>query len=75
METSNVMPRNRTDPNEFLPLSNLSFHVLLALGAGPSHGYAVGKDSISSVPPAGPKMSVESKPLSGLHTRPYTIGH
>ena len=38
------MPRNRTDPNEFLPLSNLSFHVLLALGAGPSHGYAVGKD-------------------------------
>lgn len=26
------------------PLSNLSFHVLLALGEGASHGYAVGKE-------------------------------
>jgi DNA-binding PadR family transcriptional regulator len=26
------------------PLSDLSFHVLLALGAGPLHGYAIGKD-------------------------------
>lgn len=32
------------DPTTFLPLSNLSFHVLLALGAGPSHGYAIGKE-------------------------------
>lgn len=32
------------NPEEFLPLSDLSFHVLLALGAGPSHGYAVGKE-------------------------------
>ena len=31
-------------PAELLPLSDLSFHILLALGAGPSHGYAVGKD-------------------------------
>jgi DNA-binding PadR family transcriptional regulator len=26
------------------PLSDLAFHVLLALGDGPSHGYAIGKD-------------------------------
>ena len=30
--------------SELLPLSNLSFHILLALGEGPSHGYAVGKE-------------------------------
>jgi len=28
----------------FLPLSNLSFHILLALGAGDGHGYAIGKE-------------------------------
>ena len=38
------MPRKLLEPNDFLPLSNLSFHILLALGEGPSHGYAVGKD-------------------------------
>lgn len=38
------MKPDRRDPNEFLPLSNLSFHILLALGDGPSHGYAVGKE-------------------------------
>lgn len=27
-----------------LPLSDLAFHILLALGEGPSHGYAIGKD-------------------------------
>ncbi len=32
------------EPNDFLPLSNLSFHVLLALGDGAAHGYAIGKD-------------------------------
>jgi DNA-binding PadR family transcriptional regulator len=26
------------------PLSDLAFHILLALGDGPSHGYAIGKD-------------------------------
>jgi DNA-binding PadR family transcriptional regulator len=31
-----------TDPVPALP--DLVFHVLLALGAGPSHGYAIGKD-------------------------------
>lgn len=31
------------DPEEFLPLSVLSFHVLLALGTAPAHGYAIGK--------------------------------
>jgi DNA-binding PadR family transcriptional regulator len=25
-------------------LSDLAFHILLALGSGPSHGYAIGKD-------------------------------
>ena len=38
------MPNARIDPASFLPLTNLSFHVLLALGDGPAHGYAIGKD-------------------------------
>jgi DNA-binding PadR family transcriptional regulator len=25
-------------------LSDLAFHILIALGSGPSHGYAIGKD-------------------------------
>ncbi len=29
---------------DFLPLSNLSFHILLALGDTSSHGYAIGKE-------------------------------
>ncbi len=29
---------------DFLPLSNLSFHILLALGGASSHGYAIGKE-------------------------------
>jgi DNA-binding PadR family transcriptional regulator len=32
------------DPQDYLPLTDLSFHVLLALGAGALHGYAIGKD-------------------------------
>ena len=32
------------DPLNFLPLTNLAFHVLLALGDGPAHGYAIGKE-------------------------------
>ena len=31
------------EPSSFLPLSNLSFHVLLALTSGPAHGYGIGK--------------------------------
>lgn len=31
-------------PTQFLPLGNLSFHILLALGAGERHGYAIGKE-------------------------------
>lgn len=27
-----------------MPLGDLAFHILLALGAGSSHGYAIGKD-------------------------------
>lgn len=38
------MSRKPLEPNDFLPFSNLSFHILLALGEGPSHGYAMGKD-------------------------------
>jgi DNA-binding PadR family transcriptional regulator len=30
------------DPPQALP--DLTFHILLALGEGPSHGYAIGKD-------------------------------
>jgi DNA-binding PadR family transcriptional regulator len=29
-------------PDDFLPLKPVWFHVLLALGDGPSHGYAIG---------------------------------
>ena len=38
------MHRKSLEPNDFLPLSNLSFHVLISLGEAPSHGYAIGKD-------------------------------
>lgn len=33
-----------TEARRFLPLTNLAFHVLLALGDGPAHGYAIGKE-------------------------------
>jgi DNA-binding PadR family transcriptional regulator len=33
-----------TDPHDFLPLGDLAFLILLALGDGPAHGYAVGKE-------------------------------
>jgi len=32
------------DPPTPAHLSDLAFHILLALGQGPSHGYAIGKD-------------------------------
>ncbi len=35
---------NDEGPARFLPLSNLSFHILLALGAGDGHGYGIGKE-------------------------------
>ena len=35
-----VMPRT-TDPGSFLPLSPITFQVLLALADGPRHGYGV----------------------------------
>lgn len=31
------------DPHDFVPLSELSLQVLLSLGGGPAHGYAIGK--------------------------------
>jgi len=38
------MSSDQPSPDSFLPLSNLSFHILLALGDGPAHGYAIGKE-------------------------------
>jgi DNA-binding PadR family transcriptional regulator len=39
------MNRTTDDKVESAPaLSDLAFHILLALGDGPSHGYAIGKD-------------------------------
>ena len=39
------MPRHHDDRHDMTPaLSDLAFHILLALGDGPSHGYAIGKD-------------------------------
>jgi DNA-binding PadR family transcriptional regulator len=32
------------DPRQFLPLSELPFQILLALGSGASHGYGIGKE-------------------------------
>ncbi|NIM49582.1 MAG: PadR family transcriptional regulator [Gemmatimonadales bacterium] len=32
------------DPASHVPLSDLAFHILLALGAGAQHGYAMGKE-------------------------------
>lgn len=36
--------RGDQDTKAHLPLSNLAFHILLALGGGPAHGYAIGKE-------------------------------
>ena len=39
------MPRHQDTRRAMTPaLSDLAFHILLALGDGPSHGYAIGKD-------------------------------
>jgi DNA-binding PadR family transcriptional regulator len=32
------------DPHSFLPLSEVSFYILLSLAPGPKHGYAIWKD-------------------------------
>src|SRR5262245_3307061 len=37
------MTRMRKDDAEPPPLAELPFHILLALGDGPSHGYAIGQ--------------------------------
>ncbi len=37
------MTDSKRDPAAHLPLTDLSFHILLALGDGASHGYAIGK--------------------------------
>jgi DNA-binding PadR family transcriptional regulator len=38
------MSESIPDPRRFLPLSDLALQILLALGAGSSHGYAIGKE-------------------------------
>jgi DNA-binding PadR family transcriptional regulator len=40
------MDRRHKSRDEMTPpaLADLAFHILLALGDGPSHGYAIGKD-------------------------------
>lgn len=39
------MKRTTDEKVEFIPaLSDLAFHILLALGDGPLHGYAIGRD-------------------------------
>ncbi len=36
--------RGDQESTDHLPLGNLAFHILLALGSGPAHGYAIGKE-------------------------------
>lgn len=38
------MPRSDARPHAFVPLADLPFQILLALGEGESHGYAIGKE-------------------------------
>lgn len=38
------MPRPRSNPEALVPLADLPFQVLLSLGGGVSHGYAIGKE-------------------------------
>jgi DNA-binding PadR family transcriptional regulator len=38
------MKRVRDDPSLRLAVTDLAFHILIALGNGPAHGYAIGKD-------------------------------
>ena len=37
------MSDQRRSPTDFLPLPDFWLHILLVLGDGPSHGYAIGK--------------------------------
>ena len=41
------MSQRVSEASAFLPLSNLSFHILLALGDAPVHGYGIGKEVAS----------------------------
>ena len=38
------MNRVTDDPSPRPALTDLAFHILIALGNGPAHGYAIGKD-------------------------------
>ena len=37
------MADQRRDPSDYVPLPDFWLHILLVLGDGPSHGYAIGK--------------------------------
>lgn len=39
-----TMTTDNPASNEHTPLTDLAFHIMLALGDGASHGYAIGKD-------------------------------
>ncbi|MGC4051527.1 MAG: PadR family transcriptional regulator [Paludibaculum sp.] len=42
------MPKPKSvDPAEFLPLSPLAFHILLCLGPGERHGYALKREIVA----------------------------
>jgi DNA-binding PadR family transcriptional regulator len=38
------MKKTAADAETFVPLADLPFHILLSLGNGDSHGYAIGKE-------------------------------
>jgi DNA-binding PadR family transcriptional regulator len=38
------MAEKKRDPESFIPLSELAFQILLALGEGAAHGYGIGKE-------------------------------
>jgi DNA-binding PadR family transcriptional regulator len=44
MGAAEMTQRGDQETKAHLPLSNLAFHILLALGGGAAHGYAIGKE-------------------------------
>jgi DNA-binding PadR family transcriptional regulator len=44
MTRERLKPSEEKSPNEFLPLSNAVFHILIALADGETHGYAIMQD-------------------------------
>ncbi len=44
LQGEKVMTTSIREPEHFLPLTELAFQILLALGTGASHGYGIGKE-------------------------------